>query len=82
MGFQRQLCEFEKLLSLKKSYSSPNRVDKVTAAKIVGGGQGAGSFTFSHNGKKISQNSTAAKDSSVLKSLSVIKGPNAANHFN
>ena len=81
MGFQRQLCEFEKLLSLKKSYSSPNRVDKVTAAKLVGG-QG-GSFTFSHNGKKISQNLTAAKDSSVLKSLSVIKGPSAAaNHYN
>ena len=36
MGFQRQLCEFEKLLNLKKSYSSPNRVDKLTA-KIVNG---------------------------------------------
>lgn len=36
MGFQRQLCEFEKLLHLKKSYSSPNRVDKVTA-KFGGG---------------------------------------------
>ena len=36
MGFQRQLCEFEKLLHLKKSYSSPNRVDKLTA-KIVNG---------------------------------------------
>ena len=34
MGFQRQLCEFEKLLNLKKSYSSPNRVDTGTA-KIV-----------------------------------------------
>lgn len=52
MGFQRQLCEFEKLLSLKKSYSSPNRVDKMAAAKILGGQ--AGILTFSHNGKKIS----------------------------
>ena len=36
MGFQRQLCEFEKLLHLKKSYSSPNRVDKLTAQIVKG----------------------------------------------
>lgn len=67
MGFQRQLCEFEKLLSLKKSYQSPNRVDKLTAAKLVHGPLG-------NNGTKFSAN----KDQSILKSLSAIKGP-AAN---
>ena len=36
MGFQRQLCEFEKLLHLKKSYSSPNRVDKLTQKSVTG----------------------------------------------
>ena len=46
MGFQRQLCEFEKLLHLKKSYSSPNRVDKLTA-KIVNGPPAA-SVTATH----------------------------------
>ena len=34
MGFQRQLTEYEKLLHLKKSYSSPNRIDKMTQ-KII-----------------------------------------------
>ena len=66
MGFQRQLCEFEKLLSLKKSYQSPNRVDKVTAKLIQG--------TLGNNGTKISANN----EQSILKSLSAIKGP-AAN---
>ena len=53
MGFQRQLCEFEKLLNLKKSYASPNRVDKETAKLLQG--------TFSNNRSK--------KDEDVLKSL-------------
>ena len=65
MGFQRQLCEFEKLLSLKKSYQSPNRIDK-------------GKVTIGHflntNGSKTTQR----KDESILRSLSIIKGPAGA----
>ena len=69
MGFQRQLCDFEKLLNLKRSYSSPNRVNKMTA-KLVHG-------TLSNYGTHISAN----RDESVLKSLSMMKGgpPAAAN---
>ena len=67
MGFQRQLCEFEKLLNLKKSYASPNRVDKMTV-RLVG--------SFNGGGTKVSAN----KDEDVVKSLtqSIIRGP-AAN---
>ena len=46
MGFQRQLCEFEKLLHLKKSYSSPNRVDKLTQRVIKGHQKNVGSAAY------------------------------------
>ena len=67
MGFQRQLVEFEKLLHLKKSYSSPNRVDKLTQKVIVGNAN-------NYHSSKINKNN----DQMLLKELtrSLVKGPN------
>ena len=31
MGFQKQLCEFEKLLHVHKSYNSPSKVGKMSS---------------------------------------------------
>ena len=76
MGFQRQLCEFEKLLSLKKSYSSPNRVDKVTAKLVQG--------TFSSNGAKQLKNLSVIKGPAASHNNSMMVDPGqtiGANFF-
>lgn len=62
MGFQRQLCEYEKLLHLHKSYSSPTRVNKL-AAKVAVGSGGNSSSSLQRppaNGGSASMNATVA----------------------
>ena len=53
MGFQKQLSEFEKLLHLHKSYSSPTRMNKQSKQIISGISSGSGAASHGHSSSQL-----------------------------